>query len=81
MEDVRDTIMKPCDELRIPVYATYRSVRGIVANKAMFFKTDIVVLRYVEDDSKSKDIIVIRPQNFEGCKNYWDTDEKKWVIV
>ena len=79
--DARDGILKPCDVLRFPVYATYRSARGIVATKAMFFRSDYIVLRYVEDDAHNRDVIVCRPPIFECGKNYWDTDLKKWVIA
>lgn len=79
--DARDGILKPCDVLQIPVYATYRSARGIVATKAMFYRTDYIVLRYVDGSGYNKDILVIRPTVFEMGKNYWDTDERKWMVT
>lgn len=79
--DVRDAIIKPCDMVQIPVYATYRGAMGIVATKAMFYLSDAVILRYVEDTGKNKNVYVSRPACFEDGKNYWNTDERKWVIV
>lgn len=79
--DKRDRIISPVDLMQVPVYGTYRSARGIVATKAMFYQHDYVILRYVEDSGYNKDILVIRPPMFEMGKNYWDTEAKKWVIV
>ena len=79
--DKRDAIIAPCDLLQIPVFGTYRAARGVVVSKAMFWQHDYIVVRYVEDTGYNKDILLCRPPLFEDCKNYWDTDAKKWVIV
>jgi hypothetical protein len=78
--DKRDSVIHPCDVLTIPVFATYRAVKGIAANKGMFGESDLIVLRYVEDDGKQKQAVVPRPERWEYSRNYWDTDANKWVI-
>lgn len=72
--------LTPCDFITFPVYATYRAVRGIVAYKMMFAKSQIIVLKYVEDDGKEQLIFTGKPSVFMNGVNYYDTDLKKWVI-
>lgn len=69
----------PCDIVQIPVYFTRRTVNGIAADKQMFRTSGIVILRYVEDDGRNRDILVSAPGVYHDGLNYWDTDARRWL--
>lgn len=74
-----DQTIKPCDALEVPVYFTRRTIHGIAADKQMFREHSIVILRYVEDDGKDRDILVLKPTEYHDGVNFWNTDEGKWI--
>lgn len=68
------------DDLIVPVYATIETVDGVQADSSMFYKSDIVILRfYAIEDNREHSIFVIKPKNYddENC-NYYDLKAKNW---
>lgn len=67
----------PCDYVRIPVYATYKSEKGIRADKEMFAEFGVIVLRW-QDTDRQRQTLVFRPRKWYDSKNYYIMSERKW---
>ena len=72
---------KPIDYLRIPVYSTYLTSDGVEANEDMFRESWIIVLHFMNENGKMRDIFVIKPDTFNDGKNYFNTKTNKWGIT
>lgn len=68
----------PCDRISIPVYATYAAEKGIRAEKEMFAESDVIVLRWFDDDRQMQQIFALRPHAWRDGRNYFDPDTRKW---
>ena len=71
---------KEIDHLVIPIYATFETLNGVQTDSSMFYKSDIILLRFTASaDNKEHSIFVIRPDKFDDSnKNYFDLKTKTW---
>ncbi len=67
----------PCDYIRIPVYATYKSEKGIRADRGMFADCGVIVLRW-QDTDRQRQTLVFRPFKWYDGKNYFLLGERRW---
>lgn len=67
----------PCDYIRIPVFATYKSEKGIRADREMFADFGVIVLRW-QDTDRQRQTLVFRPRKWYDGKNYYLPGERRW---
>lgn len=68
----------PCDRIMIPVYLTYRGTDGLRSDKEMFAESNVIVLRWFDDDRQMQQIFALRPHAWRDGRNYFDPDTRKW---
>lgn len=72
---------KPIDYLQIPVYSTYLTADGVEADEDMFRESGIIVLHFMNENGKMRDIFVIKPDTFNDGKNYFNTKTNVWSVT
>lgn len=74
-----DDKLQPVDQLTVPVFITYKSPRGIRADREMFDDAHMVCLRWQDGAGWIHNACVEMPQRWVNDKNYYMPSERRWA--
>lgn len=72
-----DERFQPCDQIIIPVFATYSGNDGLRVDAAMFYEQAVICLQWNES-GKTRRRIAYKPRRWVLGKNYFDPDTRVW---